>query len=140
MGPYLSLLPAEQYSDEWQLGGTCSIVSMRVRAGEGKPLLNAKELREAYRLMADPECGKLLPADATITERAACNFKVMIGQPVDIPGGAVLRTCMGAPQLKNILRGTDAEADAMVAEQDVPVLRKLAIIAKYSESLIGALA
>ena len=56
-------------------------------------------------------------------------------QPVDIPGGSVLRTVLGAAQLKDLVSGKQP-LDQMI-EADRVLLSKLALIARQYDYLLS---
>ena len=61
--------------------------------------------------------------------------KCLTGQPVDIPGGSVLRTVLGAAQLKDLVGGKQP-LDQMI-EDDRVLLSKLALIARQYDYLLS---
>ena len=82
-----------------------------------------------------PKLGSgVIDADADTTrevpmaERRVASQKCLTGQPVDIPGGSVLRTVLGAAQLKDLISGKQS-LESML-EDDKVLLAKLALIAR----------
>ena len=70
-----------------------------------------------------------------MAERRVASQKCLTGQPVDIPGGSVLRTVLGAAQLKDLVSGKQP-LDQMI-EDDRVLLSKLALIARQYDYLLS---
>eukprot|EP00218_Dolichomastix_sp_CCMP3274_P007609 CAMPEP_0170133232 /NCGR_PEP_ID=MMETSP0033_2-20121228/1153_1 /TAXON_ID=195969 /ORGANISM="Dolichomastix tenuilepis, Strain CCMP3274" /LENGTH=737 /DNA_ID=CAMNT_0010368697 /DNA_START=24 /DNA_END=2237 /DNA_ORIENTATION=+ len=122
------LEPVDYAEDGWQLGGVSSIISFRLRRSAGDSFMDVDELRKVYGFMhIDVE--DRLPAHATDAERAAARSRVLLGQPVAVPGGAVLRTCISAPQLTLLLKHPKCLAGML--EDDARVFDKLTVCAKH---------
>mmetsp|Transcript_860 Transcript_860/g.2787 ORF Transcript_860/g.2787 Transcript_860/m.2787 type:complete len:88 (-) Transcript_860:41-304(-) len=75
---------------------------------------------------------RALPACASAEERRVCARRFLLGQPVPVPGNAVLRTCMGAPQLTELLQTGDLEG---MLEDDKDLLAKYAALVKYFDDV-----
>ena len=91
-GPHLEYVPATDYEGDWQLGGVNTIVS--ALAEPDGDFLSTADLKKVYALMT-ADISEFLSPDST-TERRVASQRCLTGQPVDIPGGSVLRTVPGA--------------------------------------------
>jgi len=79
------------------------------------------------------DVSEFLTPDCTEEERAIAAKRFLLGQPVDIPDGAVLRTCLGAAQLTDLVSG-EQSLEAMMQE-DAALLAKLALMARQFDHL-----
>ena len=133
-GPYLEYVPAVDYEGDWQLGGINTIVSVRLRPGPDEDFLSTADLKKVYALMTADISDYLTP-ESTMAERRVASQRCLTGQPVDIPGGSVLRTVLGAAQLKDLVSGKQ-QLNAML-EDDRVLLAKLALIARQYNYLLS---
>jgi len=134
--PQLDLLPVEDYTDaDYQFGRINSIVSVRVRNNVTGGYRSTEELKMVYSAMYNDVSAQL--PESTSTEELALGAQCcLVGQPVPIPGNAVLRTCMGGPQMKRLLEAADFEAElSVMLLEDAVVLRKLALLGREFETL-----
>jgi len=136
MGPQVDLLPMEDYpGTDYQLGGINSIVSLRVKNLLDGTYRDAEELKMLYGAMFK-DVSASLPDSATEEDRWVAERRCLLGQPVPIPGNAVLRTCMGAHQLKRLLEAESFPDElALMLEEDRVVLRKLCLLSKHFDLL-----
>ena len=135
MGPQLDLLPVEDYpGTDYQFADINSIISIRVNNGAGG-YRTTEELKMVYSAMYN-DCSAMMPADATPAEMDLATKRCLLGQPVPISGNAVLRTCMGAPQMKQLLEAEDFEAELQdMLVLDRVVLDKLAMLGRNFDYL-----
>ena len=133
-GPHLEYVPAMDYEGDWQLGGVNTIVSVRLRSEPDGAFLSTAELKKVYALMT-ADISEFLQPDSTMAERRVASQKCLTGQPVDIPGGSVLRTVLGAAQLKDLVSGKQ-NLESML-EDDKVLLSKLALIARQYDYLLS---
>uniref|UniRef100_A0A7S0X7B6 Pyridoxal phosphate-dependent transferase n=1 Tax=Mantoniella antarctica TaxID=81844 RepID=A0A7S0X7B6_9CHLO len=131
--PFLEYVPAEDYGGAWQLGGVNTIVSVRLRAGAGEAFFSTAELKQVYSLMTTDFSEFLMP-ESSMAERRGGAQRGLTGQPVDVPGGSVLRTVLGAAQLKDLVSGKQQLAPML--EDDRVLLAKLALIASQFRHLV----
>jgi hypothetical protein len=87
-----------------------------------------------YALMT-ADISEFLAPESTMAERRVASQKCLTGQPVDIPGGSVLRTVLGAAQLKDLISGKQS-LESML-EDDKVLLAKLALIARQYDYLLS---
>lgn len=138
-------LPVDDYEgSDYQLGGINSIVPVRlvkdVTKSNNVTYLNVDELKIVYKAMY-MNVSELLPAEASEEECRIAGHQCLLGQPVPVPQNPVLRTCMGAPQFKQLLSAENFEEELeSMLELDWIVLRKLAVCRKYFSILEAALA
>lgn len=140
----LDQLPVEDYEgSDYQLGGINSIVAVRLMkktTDDSVAYLNVDELKIVYKAMY-MNVSELLPEEASDEECRIASNQCLLGQPVPVPQNPVLRTCMGAPQFKQLLMAENYEEELeSMLELDWLVLRKLAICRKYFRHLEAALA
>jgi len=133
-GPYLEYVPAMDYEGDWQLGGVNTVVSVRLRSEANGAFLSAAELKKVYALMT-ADISEFLAPESSMAERRAASQKCLTGQPVDIPGGSVLRTVLGAAQLKDLVSGKQS-LESMLEDDEV-LLSKLALIARQFDHLLS---
>mmetsp|Transcript_3109 Transcript_3109/g.7183 ORF Transcript_3109/g.7183 Transcript_3109/m.7183 type:complete len:793 (+) Transcript_3109:425-2803(+) len=133
-GPYLEYVPAIDYDGDWQLGGVNTIVAVRLRSAADAEPFSATELKKVYALMT-ADISEFLTPQSTMRERRIGSQKCLLGQPVDIPAGAVLRTVLGAAQLKDLVTGKQNLGDML--DDDRVVLAKLALIARQYDHLLS---
>ena len=81
------------------------------------------------------DISEFLSPDSTMAERRVASQRCLTGQPVDIPGGSVLRTVLGAAQLKDLVSGKQ-NLESMI-EDDRVLLAKLALIARQHDYLLS---
>lgn len=132
--PYLEYVPAVDYDGDWQLGGVNTIVAVRLRSGPDEAFLTTAELKKVYALMT-ADISEFLTPESTMAERRVASQRCLTGQPVDIPGGSVLRTVLGAAQLKDLVTGKQQLAPML--EDDRVLLAKLALIARQYDHLLS---
>jgi hypothetical protein len=133
-GPHMEYVPATDYEGDWQLGGVNTIVSVRLRSEPDGPCLSTGDLKKVYALMT-ADISEFLAPESTMAERRVASQKCLTGQPVDIPGGSVLRTVLGAAQLKDLISGKQS-LESML-EDDKVLLAKLALIARQYDYLLS---
>ena len=133
-GPHLEYVPATDYEGDWQLGGVNTIVAVRLKSEPEGPYLTTGELKKVYALMT-ADISEFLNPESTLAERRVASQRCLTGQPVDIPGGSVLRTVLGAEQLKDLVTGKQG-LDSMI-EDDRVLLAKLALIARQYDYLLS---
>jgi len=133
-GPHLEYVPATDYEGDWQLGGVNTIVAVRLKSEPEGPYLTTGELKKVYALMT-ADISEFLSPESTLAERRVASQRCLTGQPVDIPGGSVLRTVLGAEQLKDLVTGKQG-LDSMI-EDDRVLLAKLALIARQYDYLLS---
>ena len=133
-GPHMEYVPATDYEGDWQLGGVNTIVSVRLRSEPDGPCLSTGDLKKVYALMT-ADISEVLAPESTMAERRVASQKCLTGQPVDIPGGSVLRTVLGAAQLKDLISGKQS-LESML-EDDKVLLAKLALIARQYDYLLS---
>ena len=133
-GPHMEYVPAIDYEGDWQLGGVNTIVSVRLRSEPDGPYLSTSDLKKVYALMT-ADISEFLAPESTMAERRVASQKCLTGQPVDIPGGSVLRTVLGAAQLKDLISGKQS-LESML-EDDKVLLAKLALIARQYDYLLS---
>jgi hypothetical protein len=133
-GPHMEYVPAIDYEGDWQLGGVNTIVSVRLRSEPDGPCLSTGDLKKVYALMT-ADISEFLAPESTMAERRVASQKCLTGQPVDIPGGSVLRTVLGAAQLKDLISGKQS-LESML-EDDKVLLAKLALIARQYDYLLS---
>ena len=133
-GPHMEYVPAIDYDGDWQLGGVNTIVSVRLRSEPDGPFLSTGDLKKVYALMT-ADISEFLAPESTMAERRVASQKCLTGQPVDIPGGSVLRTVLGAAQLKDLISGKQS-LESML-EDDKVLLAKLALIARQYDYLLS---
>ena len=133
-GPHMEYVPAIDYEGDWQLGGVNTIVSVRLRSELDGPCLSTGDLKKVYALMT-ADISEFLAPESTMAERRVASQKCLTGQPVDIPGGSVLRTVLGAAQLKDLISGKQS-LESML-EDDKVLLAKLALIARQYDYLLS---
>ena len=133
-GPHLEYVPATDYEGDWQLGGVNTIVSVRLRSEPDGDFLSTADLKKVYALMT-ADISEFLSPDSTMAERRVASQRCLTGQPVDIPGGSVLRTVLGAAQLKDLVSGKQ-NLESMI-EDDRVLLAKLALIARQHDYLLS---
>ena len=133
-GPYLEYVPAVDYEGDWQLGGVNTIVSVRLRSSADDDYFSTADLKKVYALMT-ADISEFLSPDSTMAERRVASQRCLTGQPVDIPGGSVLRTVLGAAQLKDLVTGKQG-LESML-EDDKVLLAKLALIARQYDYLLS---
>lgn len=132
--PYLEYVPAVDYEGDWQLGGVNTIVAVRLRTGPDEAFLSTAELKKVYALMT-ADISEFLTPESTMAERRVASQRCLTGQPVDIPGGSVLRTVLGAAQLKDLV--TEKQQLSAMLEDDRVLLAKLALIARQYDHLLS---
>lgn len=81
------------------------------------------------------DISEFLAPESTMAERRVASQRCLTGQPVDIPGGSVLRTVLGAAQLKDLVSGKQQLAPML--EDDRVLLAKLALIARQFDHLLS---
>ena len=139
--PQLDRLPVEDYpGTDYQFSELNSIVSVRIRNNSSGGYRDTEELKMVYTAMYN-DVSAQMPSGCSEEELELASKQCLVGQPVPIPGNAVLRTCMGGPQMKQLLEAEDfdAELEAMLVS-DRLVLEKLAMLGKHFESMFpGAL-
>jgi len=136
MGPQLDLLPMEDYpGTDYQFAQINSIISIRVRNNDAGCYRSTEELKMVYSAMYN-DISALMPERSSPEDLELATKKCLLGQPVPISGNPVLRTCMGAPQFKQLLEAEDFEAElqAMLV-QDKVVLDKLAMLGRHFDYL-----
>ena len=133
-GPHMEYVPAIDYEGDWQLGGVNTIVPCALRSEPDGPCLSTGDLKKVYALMT-ADISEFLAPESTMAERRVASQKCLTGQPVDIPGGSVLRTVLGAAQLKDLISGKQS-LESML-EDDKVLLAKLALIARQYDYLLS---
>ena len=111
-----------------------TIVAVRLKSEPEGPYLTTGELKKVYALMT-ADISEFLSPESTLAERRVASQRCLTGQPVDIPGGSVLRTVLGAEQLKDLVTGKQG-LDSMI-EDDRVLLAKLALIARQYDYLLS---
>ena len=132
--PHLEYVPAVDYEGDWQLGGVNTIIAVRLRSGADEDFFSTADLKKVYALMT-ADLTEFISPESTMAERRVASQKCLTGQPVDIPGGSVLRTVLGAAQLKDLVGGKQP-LDQMI-EDDRVLLSKLALIARQYDYLLS---
>jgi hypothetical protein len=137
--PHLEYVPAVDYGGDWQLGGVNTIVSVRIRnsgggSDSGSEYMSTAKLKKVYALMT-ADISEFLAPESTMAERRVASQRCLTGQPVDIPGGSVLRTVLGAAQLKDLVTGKQ-DLPTML-EDDRVLFAKLALIARQYDHLLS---
>lgn len=132
--PHLEYVPAVDYEGDWQLGGVNTIIAVRLRSGPDEDFFSTADLKKVYALMT-ADLTEFISPESTMAERRVASQKCLTGQPVDIPGGSVLRTVLGAAQLKDLVSGKQP-LDQMI-EDDRVLLSKLALIARQYDYLLS---
>ena len=97
VSPHLEYVPAVDYEGDWQLGGVNTIIAVRLRSGPDEDFFSTADLKKVYALMT-ADLTEFISPESTMAERRVASQKCLTGQPVDIPGGSVLRTVLGAAQ------------------------------------------
>ena len=92
------------------------------------------ELKKVYALMT-ADISEFLTPESTMAERRVASQRCLTGQPVDIPGGSVLRTVLGAAQLKDLV--TEKQQLPAMLEDDRVLLAKLTLIARQYDHLLS---
>jgi len=133
-GPYLEYVPAVDYEGDWQLGGVNTIIALRLRSGDGEECLSTADLKKVYAMMHADISDYLAPG-SSLAERRVAAQRCLLGQPVDIPAGAVLRSCLGAAQLADLVAGRQSLDDML--EDDRVLLAKLALVARQFDHLLS---
>jgi hypothetical protein len=115
-----------------QLDAWCverSIVSIRLKKGDGSGWLSMSELRDVYRYMSK-DVSSAIP-ELSADENEALSTCCFIGQPVDVADShAILRIALGSESLASYL-----ENPTSTLLEDEMAVRKLSAIAKYFTTL-----
>ena len=129
--PYASHLSSVCHTSlDTTSSGRCTCYRLQV-AWRNK---STADLKKVYALMTADISDYLTP-ESTMAERRVGSQRCLTGQPVDIPGGSVLRTVLGAAQLKDLVSGKQ-QLNAML-EDDRVLLAKLALIARQYNYLLS---
>lgn len=128
-GPAIALLDEPfqgEAGDETRLGAVNSVVSIKIRAGEGDMFLGATVLKKMHRLLTVDASGEM-PESATGKEREIASLVCTVGQPVDLRAFGVLRLAIGAPLAREIASGG---VEGALAKDDM-ILEKMTVLAKH---------
>eukprot|EP00736_Rhodelphis_marinus_P008168 Rmarinus@m.27725 len=115
-----------------RVGAINTVVSFTVE--HNGRLLAVDELKKVHKWMW-MDVSRLLPASATEEEKRTGGLRATIGQPVAYKDIGVLRVCVGAPMLADLVRHDDL---AGYLATDRLILNKLALLGKYYSDLAGA--